>query len=93
LELYTYHQESNANSLFRSLLKFRNLEYLAIYPGENARRQHFEKLLTHRRLKDVKFYFGNIDDMQLYYNDLQRRNRGCLHAEFSSGNFITLNSE
>ncbi|RHZ53519.1 hypothetical protein Glove_441g87 [Diversispora epigaea] len=93
LELHTYHQEANGNLLFRALMKFRNLEYLAIYPGENARRQHLEKLQTHRRLKNVLFYFGNIDDMKIYFQDLSKRQRGVLHADFWPGSFITLNSE
>ncbi|CAG8718127.1 8377_t:CDS:2, partial [Scutellospora calospora] len=35
----------------------------------NARRQHLEKLQVHRRLKDVQFYFCNIDDLKSYYYD------------------------
>jgi hypothetical protein len=79
-------------SLFRALLKFKNLELLTIYPGEDARRQHLEKLQTHRRLKDVVFYFGNTEDMKTYYQEFSKKNRGCIAAEFWPGNFITMSS-
>ncbi|CAG8736939.1 4240_t:CDS:1, partial [Cetraspora pellucida] len=73
---------------------FRNLELLAIYPGENARRQHLEKLQAHRRLKDVQFYFCNIDDdLKGYYQDQSRRNRGSLYTKFVPGSFFTTGSE
>lgn len=93
LELHTYHQETNPNALFKSLLNFRNLELLAIYPGENVKRQHLEKLQAHRRLKDVHFYFCNIDDLKGYYQDQSRRNGGSLYAKFLPGSFFTTGSE
>ncbi|CAG8585677.1 hypothetical protein GLOIN_2v1630146 [Rhizophagus irregularis DAOM 181602=DAOM 197198] len=92
LELHTYHQETSPTSLFRALLKFKNLESLTIYPGEDARRQHLEKLQTHRRLKDVVFYLGNTEDMKAYYQEFSRKNRGCIAAQFWPGNFITMGS-
>nr|CAG8521971.1 12695_t:CDS:2 [Entrophospora candida] len=93
LELFTYHQETNPNVLFRSLSKFQNLESLVIYPGEEAKRQHFEKLLSHRRLKQIVLYYGNNVDIKSFYDEHVKKNKGVIYTEFWTGRFIVMGAD